>query len=118
MERVRFISTEIPAILAVLLLFSYINLGSVALTVWKDYSFLDASFFWFFSLTTIGQKDNNVQSNEITYTSNANFICYLCIFTIIGLIITASVFVTLIDKNFLRCNLICSNFHQEQNVHL
>lgn len=89
------------------------------MAMWKDYSFLDASFFWFFSLTTIGHKEYNyVQSNELTHSSNVNFVCYVCIFTIFGLILMASVFVMLIDKNFLRCNIICSNFHQDKNVHL
>ncbi|XP_045448297.1 uncharacterized protein LOC123656683 [Melitaea cinxia] len=100
---------HIPAGIVLFLLLGYICIGAAIFSVWESWSFLDAAYFCFIALATIGFGDfvptsflTAKQSTEISKSEYIQMIA-CCAYLVFGLILIAMAFSLLQDEVVARC---------------
>ncbi|XP_041979486.1 uncharacterized protein LOC121733336, partial [Aricia agestis] len=98
---------HIPAGIVLFLLLGYICAGAVIFSIWENWSFLDATYFCFIALATIGFGDF-VPSHFLTMKSESKSeyiqIVACCAYLVFGLILIAMAFSLLQDEVVSRCS--------------
>lgn len=100
---------HIPVGIVLFLLLGYICIGAAVFSAWESWSFLDAAYFCFIALATIGFGDfvptsflTAKQSTEISKSEYIQMIA-CCAYLIFGLILIAMAFSLLQDEVVARC---------------
>ncbi|KAF5306925.1 hypothetical protein FQA39_LY00155 [Lamprigera yunnana] len=91
---------SVPAVLVILIFIAYVCLGAVAFSSTSGWSFLDAVYFCFIALSTIGIGDKLPQSADY-YTQLQLLAC--CVYLFIGLIIVAMCFSLVHEEIATKC---------------
>ncbi|CAH2096428.1 unnamed protein product [Euphydryas editha] len=100
---------HIPVGIVLFLLLGYICIGAAIFSAWESWSFLDAAYFCFIALATIGFGDfvptsflTLKQSTEISKSEYIQMIA-CCAYLVFGLILIAMAFSLLQDEVVARC---------------
>lgn len=100
---------HIPVGIVLFLLLAYICIGAAIFSAWENWSFLDAAYFCFIALATIGFGDfvptsfsTMKQSTESTKSEYLQMIA-CCVYLVFGLILIAMAFSLLQDEVVSRC---------------
>ncbi|KAL3273853.1 hypothetical protein HHI36_015279, partial [Cryptolaemus montrouzieri] len=88
-------SPSVPTFLVVLLMASYVCAGAVALVTTSGWNFLEALYFCFLALTTIGVGDKLPQSSDLN-TQLQLLAC--CVYLFVGLVLIAMCFSLVQDE--------------------
>nr|DBA14754.1 TPA: hypothetical protein GDO54_004047 [Pyxicephalus adspersus] len=75
---------DVPVLLIVLIVVAYIMLGAVILPLWEDWDTLEAFYFCFVTLTTIGFGD--------VFPAHPNYFLLLSLYTVVGMAIICMAF--------------------------
>lgn len=106
---------HVPVGIVLFLLLGYICAGAAIFSAWENWSFLDAAYFCFIALATIGFGDfvptSFLTSKQSTETSRSEYIQMIacCAYLIFGLILIAMSFSLLQDEVVSRCSQIANN---------
>ncbi|XP_013164239.1 PREDICTED: uncharacterized protein LOC106115432 [Papilio xuthus] len=101
---------QIPVGIVLFLLLAYICVGATIFSVWENWSFLDATYFCFIALATIGFGDfvptSFLTSKHNTENSKNEYIQMIacCAYLVFGLILIAMSFSLLQDEVVARCS--------------
>ncbi|XP_031766319.2 uncharacterized protein LOC113520202 [Galleria mellonella] len=101
---------HIPVGIVLFLLLGYICVGAAIFSAWENWSFLDAAYFCFIALATIGFGDfvptSFLTSKPSTETSKSEYIQMIacCAYLVFGLILIAMSFSLLQDEVVARCS--------------
>ncbi|KPJ19763.1 TWiK family of potassium channels protein 18 [Papilio machaon] len=101
---------HIPVGIVLFLLLAYICVGATIFSVWENWSFLDATYFCFIALATIGFGDfvptSFLTSKHSTESSKNEYIQMIacCAYLVFGLILIAMSFSLLQDEVVARCS--------------
>lgn len=101
---------HIPVGIVLFLLFAYICVGAAIFSAWENWSFLDAAYFCFIALATIGFGDfmptSFVTSKQSTENSKSEYVQMIacCAYLVFGLILIAMSFSLLQDEVVARCS--------------
>ncbi|XP_018321734.1 uncharacterized protein LOC108734605 [Agrilus planipennis] len=90
----------VPVVLVILFLISYVCLGATIFTFTSGWSFLDAAYFCFIALSTIGIGDRLPQNSD--YSTQLQLLA-CCLYLFIGLVIVAMCFSLVHDEVVTRC---------------
>lgn len=106
---------HVPASIVLFLLAAYVCAGAAIFSAWENWSFLDAAYFCFIALATIGFGDfvpasltNAKQSSETTKSDYLQLMA-CCAYIIFGLILIAMSFSLLQDEVVARCSQLAHN---------
>lgn len=92
--------TQVPIIVIVLILASYICIGTVIFSLWENWSFIDGAYFCFVTLSTIGFAD--MVPRKTFHGSDVQLlVCSL--YLIIGLILVTMSFTLLESQLVCKC---------------
>ncbi|XP_013183214.2 uncharacterized protein LOC106129260 [Amyelois transitella] len=100
---------HIPVGIVLFLLLAYICIGAAIFSAWENWSFLDAAYFCFIALATIGFGDfvptSFLTSKHTTENSKSEYIQMIacCAYLVFGLILIAMSFSLLQDEVVARC---------------
>ncbi|XP_053609659.1 TWiK family of potassium channels protein 7-like isoform X2 [Plodia interpunctella] len=100
---------QIPVGIVLFLLLAYICIGAAIFSAWENWSFLDAAYFCFIALATIGFGDfvptSFLTSKHTTENSRSEYIQMIacCAYLVFGLILIAMSFSLLQDEVVARC---------------
>ncbi|XP_050675825.1 TWiK family of potassium channels protein 7-like isoform X2 [Leptidea sinapis] len=101
---------HVPIGIVLFLLVGYICIGATIFSVWENWSFLDAAYFCFIALATIGFGDF-VPTSFVTSKSNTEYskseylqIIACCAYLVFGLILIAMSFSLVQDEVVHRCS--------------
>lgn len=101
---------HIPVSIILFLLLAYICVGAALFSTWENWSFLDAAYFCFIALATIGFGDfvptSFVTSKQSTENSKTEYVQMIacCAYLVFGLILIAMAFTLLQDEVVNRCS--------------
>ncbi|KAL1494975.1 hypothetical protein ABEB36_010473 [Hypothenemus hampei] len=100
---------SVPIILVVIFFFSYMGIGAVCLANTDAWTFLDAIYFCFLALSTIGVGD---KLPDINYKSDVEgqfhvFAC--CLYIFLGLIMLATCFSLIHEELTTKCRQLANN---------
>ncbi|KAI5635013.1 ion channel domain-containing protein [Phthorimaea operculella] len=101
---------HIPVGIVLTLLLAYICVGAAIFSAWENWSFLDAAYFCFIALATIGFGDfvptSLLTTKPATETSRSEYIQMIacCAYLVFGLILIAMSFSLLQDEVVSRCS--------------
>lgn len=101
---------HIPVGIVLFLLLTYICVGAAIFSAWENWSFLDAAYFCFIALATIGFGDfvptSFLTSKQSTENSRSEYIQMIacCAYLVFGLILIAMSFSLLQDEVVSRCS--------------
>lgn len=99
-------SPSVPASLVLLFFFSYVCAGAAAFASASGWSFLDATYFCFIALSTIGIGDNLPQTAD----TNAQLqILACCLYLFLGLVVVAMCFSLVQEEISTKCKHIAIN---------
>lgn len=88
---------QVPITLILIILTSYISIGTVIFSIWESWSMVDGAYFCFLTLSTIGFGD--LVPKKTFYGPDIQiFAC--CVYLILGLVLTAMSF-TLIETQLI-----------------
>ncbi|CAG4956407.1 unnamed protein product [Colias eurytheme] len=106
---------HIPVGIVLCLLLGYIFIGAAIFSAWENWSFLDAAYFCFIALATIGFGDF-VPTSFLTSKPNAEYskseyiqMIACCAYLVFGLILIAMSFSLLQDEVVARCSQLASS---------
>lgn len=99
-------SPPVPASLALFIFVGYICLGAVAFASASGWTFLDAAYFCFIALTTIGLGDRLPQNPDFS-TQMQLFAC--CVYLFVGLVVVAMCFSLVHEEVAHKCKQFASN---------
>ncbi|CAG9125448.1 unnamed protein product [Plutella xylostella] len=104
----------VPASIVLILLVSYICVGAAVFSAWEDWSFLDAAYFCFIALATIGFGDfvpTSLLTPKQGDTTKSDYIQMFacCAYLVFGLILIAMAFSLLQDEVVARCSQIANS---------
>ncbi|XP_063916022.1 TWiK family of potassium channels protein 7-like [Zophobas morio] len=99
-------SPSVPASLVLLIFFSYVCLGAAAFATATGWSFLDATYFCFIALSTIGIGDKLPQGGD-THAQLQLLAC--CLYLFLGLVVVAMCFSLVHEEISTKCKHIASN---------
>ncbi|XP_050350953.1 uncoordinated protein 58-like [Nymphalis io] len=100
---------HVPVGIVLFLLLGYIAVGAAIFSVWENWSFLDAAYFCFIALATIGFGDfvptSFLTLKQSTENSKSEYIQMIacCAYLVFGLILIAMAFSLLQDEVVARC---------------
>lgn len=100
---------HVPVGIVLFLLLAYICVGAAIFSAWENWSFLDAAYFCFIALATIGFGDfvptSFLTSKPSTESSRSEYIQMIacCAYLVFGLILIAMSFSLLQDEVVSRC---------------
>lgn len=100
---------QVPVGIVLFLLLAYICVGAAIFSAWENWSFLDAAYFCFIALATIGFGDlvptSFLTSKSNTESSRSEYIQMIacCAYLVFGLILIAMSFSLLQDEVVSRC---------------
>lgn len=97
---------SVPTSLIVLLLVSYVCAGAAALSTTRGWNFLEAVYFCFLALTTVGIGDKLPQTSDL-YTQLQLLAC--CVYLFVGLVLIAMCFSLVQDEIANRFRQIAGN---------
>lgn len=92
--------TQVPIIVIVFILISYICIGTAIFSVWENWSFIDGAYFCFVTLSTIGFADM-VPRKTFHGPDLQLFAC--CAYLIVGLILVTMSFSLLESQLVWKC---------------
>ncbi|XP_072949044.1 uncharacterized protein [Epargyreus clarus] len=101
---------HVPVGIVLFLLLAYICVGAAIFSAWENWSFLDAAYFCFIALATIGFGDfvptSFLTSKQTTENSRSEYIQMIacCAYLVFGLILIAMAFSLLQDEVVARCS--------------
>lgn len=101
---------HIPVCIVLFLLLAYICVGAAIFSAWENWSFLDAAYFCFIALATIGFGDfvptSFITSKHSTDNSKSEYVQMIacCAYLVFGLILIAMSFSLLQDEVVARCS--------------
>lgn len=101
---------HIPVSIILFLLLAYICVGAAIFSAWENWSFLDAAYFCFIALATIGFGDfvptSFLTSKQSTENSKSEYVQMIacCAYLVFGLILIAMAFTLLQDEVVNRCS--------------
>ncbi|KAG6440620.1 hypothetical protein O3G_MSEX001354 [Manduca sexta] len=101
---------HIPVGIVLFLLLAYICVGAAIFSAWENWSFLDAAYFCFIALATIGFGDfvptSFLTSKTNTDNSKSEYVQMIacCAYLVFGLILIAMSFSLLQDEVVARCS--------------
>lgn len=101
---------HIPVSIVLFLLLAYICVGAAIFSAWENWSFLDAAYFCFIALATIGFGDfvptSFVTSKHSTENTKSEYVQMIacCAYLVFGLILIAMSFTLLQDEVISRCS--------------
>ncbi|KAK4874286.1 hypothetical protein RN001_013646 [Aquatica leii] len=93
-------SPSVPAALVILFFIAYVCLGAAAFASTSGWSFLDAAYFCFIALSTIGIGDKLPQSAD--YSTQLQLLA-CCVYLFIGLVIVAMCFSLVHEEIATKC---------------
>lgn len=96
----------VPAILVLILFSAYVCVGATLFASAKGWTFLDAAYFCFIALSTIGISDALPNTNDLT-TQLQLFAC--CVYLFAGLILVAMCFSLVQEEIANKCRQIARN---------
>ncbi|KAL4707768.1 hypothetical protein ACJJTC_001714 [Scirpophaga incertulas] len=105
---------HVPIGIVLFLLFAYICVGAAIFSAWENWSFLDAAYFCFIALATIGFGDfvptSFLTSKTTSESSKSEYIQMVacCAYLVFGLILIAMSFSLLQDEVVSRCSQIAN----------
>lgn len=99
--------TQVPVLVVLLILISYICLGTVIFSIWENWSLVDGAYFCFVTLSTIGFGDL-VPRKTFHGPDLQLFAC--CAYLIVGLILVAMSFTLLETQLIWRCKRMAVRF--------
>ncbi|KAF5277152.1 hypothetical protein FQR65_LT03858 [Abscondita terminalis] len=91
---------SVPAVLVILFFVAYVCLGAAAFASTSGWSFLDAAYFCFIALSTIGIGDKLPQSAD--YNTQLQLLA-CCVYLFIGLVIVAMCFSLVHEEIATKC---------------
>ncbi|CAG9562077.1 unnamed protein product [Danaus chrysippus] len=99
---------HIPIGIVLFLLLGYICVGAIIFSVWEDWSFLDAAYFCFIALATIGFGDfvpTSFLTKQGSENSRSEYVQIIacCAYIVFGLILIAMSFSLVQDEVVSRC---------------
>ncbi|KAG5890758.1 hypothetical protein JTB14_016496 [Gonioctena quinquepunctata] len=97
---------SVPALLVVIIFLSYVCIGALAFSSSSGWSFLDAIYFCFIAISTIGVGDRLPQTSEF-YNQVQLFAC--CIYLFLGLVVVAMCFSLVQEEVALKCRQFANN---------
>ncbi|KAL0883349.1 hypothetical protein ABMA27_016756 [Loxostege sticticalis] len=106
---------HVPIGIVLFLLLAYICVGAAIFSAWENWSFLDAAYFCFIALATIGFGDfvptSFLTSKQSTESSKSEYIQMVacCAYLVFGLILIAMSFSLLQDEVVARCSQLANN---------
>lgn len=92
--------TQVPIIFIVLILTSYICIGTVIFSIWENWTFIDGAYFCFVTISTIGFADM-VPRKTFHGSDLQLFAC--CAYLIVGLILVTMSFSLLETQLVWKC---------------
>lgn len=96
----------VPAILVLILFSTYVCIGATVFATAKGWSFLDAAYFCFIALSTIGISDVLPNANDLASQMQ---LLACCVYLFIGLIIVAMCFSLVQEEMANKCRQIAKN---------
>ncbi|KAJ8983993.1 hypothetical protein NQ317_008698 [Molorchus minor] len=99
-------SPSVPAILVLVFFVSYVCIGAAAFSSASGWNFLDAIYFCFIALSTIGVGDRLPQGSEF-HAQLQLFAC--CVYLFVGLVVVAMCFSLVHEEVTLKCRQIAHN---------
>lgn len=106
---------HVPVSIVLFLLLAYVCVGAAIFSAWENWSFLDAAYFCFIALATIGFGDfvptSFITSKQTTENSRSEYIQMIacCAYLVFGLILIAMSFSLLQDEVVARCSQIANS---------
>ncbi|XP_063536136.1 uncharacterized protein LOC134745932 [Cydia strobilella] len=106
---------HVPVSIVLFLLLAYICVGAAIFSAWENWSFLDAAYFCFIALATIGFGDfvptSFLTAKHTTENSKSEYIQMIacCAYLVFGLILIAMSFSLLQDEVVARCSQIANS---------
>lgn len=94
-------SPTVPAIIVLLFFILYVGVGAFTFASTSGWSFLDATYFCFIALSTIGVGDKLPNNNADTNGQMQIFAC--CLYLVFGLVIVAMCFTLVHEELTLKC---------------
>ncbi|KAJ3624775.1 hypothetical protein MTP99_018372 [Tenebrio molitor] len=99
-------SPSVPASLVLIIFFSYVCVGAAAFASASGWSFLDATYFCFIALSTIGIGDKLPQSGD-AHAQLQLLAC--CLYLFLGLVVVAMCFSLVHEEISTKCKHIANN---------
>lgn len=106
---------HVPVGIVLFLLLGYVCAGAAIFSAWENWSFLDAAYFCFIALATIGFGDfvptSLSTSKQSTETTRSEYIQLVacCAYLVFGLILIAMSFSLLQDEVVSRCSQVANS---------
>ncbi|XP_055312711.1 uncharacterized protein LOC129574574 [Sitodiplosis mosellana] len=104
--------TQVPIIVIVSILTIYICIGTAIFSIWENWSFIDAGYFCFVTLSTIGFADL-VPRKTFQGPDLQLFAC--CTYLIVGLILVTMSFTLLESQLMWRCKRMAMRLKRREN---
>lgn len=104
--------TQVPIIVIVSILTIYICIGTAIFSIWENWSFIDAGYFCFITLSTIGFADL-VPRKTFHGPDLQLFAC--CTYLIVGLILVTMSFTLLESQLMWRCKRMAMRLKRRKN---
>lgn len=99
-QRIQSNASQVPITLILIILISYISIGTVTFSIWENWSMVDGAYFCFVTLSTIGFGDL-VPKQTFNGQDIQLFAC--CAYLILGLVLVAMSFTLLETQLTWKC---------------
>lgn len=93
-------ASQVPIILILMILISYISIGTFIFSIWENWSMIDGAYFCFVTLSTIGFGDL-VPNRTFRGPDVQLFAC--CAYLLLGLVLVAMSFTLLETQLIWKC---------------
>ncbi|XP_050302788.1 uncharacterized protein LOC126740697 isoform X2 [Anthonomus grandis grandis] len=102
------IEPSVPMVLVATVFFAYITLGAAGFATSTSWTFLDAIYFCFLAIATIGVGDRLPVNYQNNFESELYLLAY-CLYIFVGLVVLAMCFNLLQEEVTIRCRQLASN---------